>query len=366
MAKRLGYIDIAKCIAIVGIIVGHMGLVFSSPKVTGGMPGELVAFVFTFHLPVFLVVSGFFFSQEAQADGRLAKKGALGLLLPYVVTSLLIIAGCVAVAHIHGLVRKDELVRWSQAALWGAGSKTDLALWNVERIGGIWYLPALFWAQLVVATTHRLDGLTRLLVLAICTAAAAVSARYVWLPLSIQSGLGCALYLYVGMLARKLGAFDRKLSPFVLVLFLATWGYEFALHGGGSLAMQIYPLGAITVLGGLCATFVIVRVSRVLELHSGQVSRFMQWIGRNTLPILCAHILEDNMLRWGQIGAWFCGLTGNWAGTWIVVLALRFAVDALLVAAFYAIPPLRLVYFPQARKARAKADVKQPLHAAKQ
>lgn len=36
--KRIGYIDIAKGIAFIFIVVGHVGLVFSSDAVQGGMP----------------------------------------------------------------------------------------------------------------------------------------------------------------------------------------------------------------------------------------------------------------------------------------------------------------------------------------
>lgn len=356
MANRIGYIDIAKCIAIVGIIVGHLGLVFFSPNVAGGMPRQLVAFVFTFHLPVFLIMSGYFFSPEARLSGQLVRKGAQGLVLPYVVSGLLIVVACVATAHAHGLAYKDELVRWSQAVLWGAGSKVDVSLWDVERIGGTWFLLALFWAQLIVASTHRLQDFTRLFVLAILTAAASISARYVWLPFSFQAGLGCALYLYIGMLARKTEFFSQKMPLLVVGLLLATWTYEIALDGGGSLATQRYPLGAVTVFGGVSATYAIVRISQAIERHIPLISRFMQWIGRNTLPILCVHILEDNALRWSQIGIWFSNALGSWPGTWIAVLALRLALDAALVGVLYALPPLRLVFFPQVRKARLETS----------
>ncbi len=349
-SKRLGYIDIAKCTAIVFIVVGHMGIVYNADVIVGGMPSGIVSFAFTFHLPVFLILSGYFFREDAAPSITLLKKDARNLLLPYAVTSGLIVGGCTLAAHYHGLKRKAELLRWVQAALWGAGGRIPNALWDVERIGGIWFLLALFWAHLLIVSTHKLPAWARLLTLAICTCAMSISAHYVWLPWSIQAGFGCAIYLYVGMLIRRVDGFSYKKPIAFVIVLMAAWGYVILQRGGGSLASQDYPLGALTMLGGVAATLLIVSVCRSIETRAVQMSRFMQWIGRNTLVILCVHILEDDVIWWGQVGAWFTGVTGGRPWTWVLVLLIRFAVDAALVGLLWVIPPLRVVFFPQARK----------------
>ena len=346
---RIGYIDIAKALAMAFIIIGHTGLVFSADVVPGGMPSSIVQFAFTFHLPVFLVVSGYFVSESKRPTLDVLRKDARNLLLPYAVTCVLIILGCVAMAHSHGLSRKQELVRWLQASLWGAGARSGVALWDVERIGGIWFLPALFWARLLLLSTHRLNPWHRLLTLSSCTVMAAISARYVWLPLSIQSGIGCAVFLYLGMLARKTDAFN-EISHAFLVLCALMWGYVIVRGGGMSLAMQVYPLGVTDVLGGLAATVCVVALAKALEAHVPRLSVFLQLVGRNTLPILCAHILEDNCLRWGVVGELIAGRLGApWA--WIALCLVRFCFDGLLVVAAYMLPGLREVFFAGARKA---------------
>ena len=349
--KRIGYIDIAKCIAIAFIIIGHMGLVYSASTTEGGMPHIIVQLAFTFHLPVFFIASGYFFSETKAFSGDFLKKDIISLLLPYAVTSVLIIIGCALMAPSYGLTPVDEIVRWGKAAIWGAGSVSDVALWHVERIGGIWFLWAMFWAHMLLVATHKINEWTRLLTMAMCTVVAMVSARYVWLPFSIQSGLGCAIFLYIGMLARKHGMFDKKSIPIVaMILMLAIWAYVIRYGGGMSIAMQIYPLGAIDIVGGVAATAVIMTGSRLIEDHAAPVSKFMQWIGRNTLAIFCLHIVEDNVLHWWEIGPAIGQMTGNWEFTWILVLLLRFALDAVLVALMYVIPGIRKVYFPQLKK----------------
>ena len=355
--KRIGYIDIAKCIAIAFIIIGHMGLVYSASTIEGGMPSGIVRLAFTFHLPVFFIASGYFFAESKAFSGEFLKKDIISLLLPYALTSLLIIGGCAAAATFYGLDPMSEVIRWGKAAVWGAGSVSDVALWHVERIGGIWFLWAMFWAHMLLVATHKMNEWTRLLTMAMCTVVAMVSARYVWLPFSMQSGLGCAIFLYIGMLARKHGMFDKKSIPVIaMILMLGIWAYVIRYGGSMSIAMQIYPLGAIDIVGGVAATAVIMTGSRLIEDHAAPISKFMQWIGRNTLAIFCLHIVEDNVLHWWEIGPAIGQMTGNWEFTWVLVLLLRFAVDAVLVAIVYLIPGVRKVYFPQLKKSAGNEE----------
>ena len=357
---RIGYIDIAKCIAIVFIIIGHVGLVFPANDMQGGMPATMVKIAFTFHLPLFFIASGYFFPENRKFSLDFMKKDAKTLLLPYLITSILIIGGCTIRDIILGRDYILSFVSWSKAALWGAGSLSDVAIWpDVMRIGGIWFLLAMFWAHILIVSTYRLNEWIRLFVLAMCTVIAAVSGTYIWLPLSIQSGLGCALFLYIGMLARKYNVFEKGGTPIiVLCLCVVAWVYVVIFGGEMSLAMQIYPLGVIDVLGGVAATVVVMYFSRLIDQHIAPVSRFMQWIGRNTLVIFCMHIVEDNVLVWKEIGRYFSDLFGGFSGTWIVVLVMRFIVDAILVAIMYFIPGVKKVYFPQLRKKEVYENTK--------
>lgn len=269
MSARIGYIDIAKAFAIAFIIVGHLGLAFSSNTVPGGMPPLLLQLAFSFHLFVFFIASGYFMKTEAPLDRAYVAKSAKGLLLPYAVTSALIIAGCT----IKGFLSDDlsgsaEFVRWLQAALWGAGATTPVELWHVERIGGIWFLLALFWARLLIAATSRLNGGTRLLVIIAVAAGAIISARYVWLPFSIQSGLECAFFVYLGALIRKHRLFDAGRIPLpAWVAMAALWMFCIIWGGYASLAMCVYPLGIIDIAGGIAACFIVMAASRGIEQH---------------------------------------------------------------------------------------------------
>lgn len=350
--KRLGYIDDMKAIAMAFIIVGHLGLVFSSTAVAGGMPPDLERFAFTFHLPVFFIASGFFFKLDTAISKHFIAKSFKALVVPYFVTCLIVILG----TSIRGTLSADisgsaEFVRWLQASLWGAGATSPVALWNVERIGGVWFLLAMFWARIFIASTRRFSDSTRFCIMLIALAFAVLSARYIWLPWSIQSGLGCAIYIYIGALARKHNLFEPgRLSKPTWILFCALWLICIVFGGRASIAMCGYPLGIIDIVGGIAACFIVMALSRMIESHCHVLSTFMQWIGRNTLPIFALHIVEDNIIPWGALGIQLAdALNGAW-WTWIVLLLARFAIDAALTGIAYFIPGIRKIYFPQLTK----------------
>lgn len=341
--QRIGYIDVAKCIAMAFIVIGHTGLVFSAHEFAGGMPSVIIRLAFTFHLPVFFILSGFLTPETRGPSAAGVRKDLQRLILPYAVTCILIVATCTVLAHAHGLSTRGEFVRWAEASLWGAGARSNVALWDVERIGGIWFFLALFWARLLVFSTYRINPWHRLLVLSSCTAIAAITARFVWLPLSLQSGVGCALLLYLGMLARKVDAFDA-IKPSVLFFCLVVWAYV-VVHGGGmSLAMQVYPLGVVDVIGGVAATVCIIFLSQEIDAHAARLSYIMQLVGRNTLPILCMHIVEDNCLRWAIVGTRINSLIGT-PFVWVILCIVRFAFVGILVMAVSMLPGLRQAYF---------------------
>ena len=94
MDKRVGRFDIAKAIAWCFIVAGHLGLTFSSATVAGGMPPAFDRFAFTFHLPVFLVISGYFFPFDQGLSPRMLIRNAKALPAPYAASCIIILVSC--------------------------------------------------------------------------------------------------------------------------------------------------------------------------------------------------------------------------------------------------------------------------------
>ena len=76
MKKRIAYIDILRGIGILLMVMGHVG--FGS---------RFSHYIHAFHMPLFFVVSGYFYSAKADLIS-LAKKRTKTLLIPYLVVGL--------------------------------------------------------------------------------------------------------------------------------------------------------------------------------------------------------------------------------------------------------------------------------------
>lgn len=78
MKERLHYMDMAKGVGILCVIVGHLG----SQKISN--------VIYSFHMPLFFLISGYFICKESKPKNVIKKR--LKQLLPaYLLTTLCII-----------------------------------------------------------------------------------------------------------------------------------------------------------------------------------------------------------------------------------------------------------------------------------
>ena len=90
MAKRLVYLDIAKALCIILVVIGHY-----SPD---GCPEWWMAvhdFIYSFHMPLFMFASGFVYiatKRDEEKYGNFIMKKVKRLMIPYFVVSAIVIA----------------------------------------------------------------------------------------------------------------------------------------------------------------------------------------------------------------------------------------------------------------------------------
>lgn len=332
---RIEYYDVAKAVAMVAIIAGHTALRFPGQS----LASAVVAVTFSFHLPLFFIVSGRFL----RADGTLSLRRELrALVLPYAVTAALVVAGlCASNLVLHDLGSTRELfANWANAAVYGAGDVPSDPLWpQTARIGAIWFLLALFWARIELSLVARLPEEHRLPLILAGFMVGVLSADRVFLPLSVQPGLCAAPFLWLGGRlgpGRESGARrPRPLPAPSLLLIALIWAYAISRYQGFAMAMCAFgstvPDFLRNVVGGICGTACVVTLCRLAERRFGRTApwRVLSWAGRMTLLVLCVHLFEDDVLRWGAIAEGFTALV-PWRGGWLLVLLARVLVDFLV------------------------------------
>lgn len=305
--RRVRYFDIAKGLAIIAVILGHAAIRLGS---VSGVAILVCQLVFSFHMPLFFILSGYFI----HAGRRFAwRKEARRLLVPYGATALVVVVGMtLSYLVLHdappGVRIREMALAWANAAVFGAGDVKGNALWpQTVRIGAIWFLLALFWARAIAHLALRskwapLVGLASFL-------AGMLSSRFVFLPFSIQPGMCAALFVILGSEARQRGILGRRVAWYGLALALVAWAASIVVVAPGFMGMATCWFGntpaqvALSVVGSCCATYAVVRLSQKIDERGAHAPALLAELGRISLAILCIHLIEDNVVRWDAINA---------------------------------------------------------------
>ncbi|OZG63641.1 acyltransferase [Bifidobacterium hapali] len=346
MATRIRYFDIAKGIAILCVILGHSILIAQVFVDQGYLAMQLYHVIFTFHMPLFFIISGYFMHPERPFD--YTKRGR-ELLATYAITAGAIVVATTALAYVLRSGTRAAFTGWFAAAFYGAGDLAANYVWPVPfRIGALWFLLGLFWAQLIVhwAAKTRFSYIWIILsfVIGYC------SARVYWLPLSIQSGMCAALFVYCGHLIKKYDILPKiSRNPIAWIVACAIWLICIKEFSGFSMAMNAYGEGlhfAFSVVGAFAGTYCILGVSMLIDAYVDPIAKALSICGTWSLAILCVHLFEDDVTPWADILPKLMVVTGGGHYMWVIVFAVRLFVDIALTCVLYRMPRINMLFFP--------------------
>lgn len=130
MGSRLPYWDTVRGIALVLVILGH------SIFVTKGLDDPIHVFIYSFHMPLFMLISGYFFSVSLKHTIKyILWKRFFYLLLPVILVGTLDWA--ISFFDIH-LSLKENLINWF-----------------ARCIRTLWFLQAVFFCSMLVLIGHK-------------------------------------------------------------------------------------------------------------------------------------------------------------------------------------------------------------------
>lgn len=283
-AKRLNYLDMAKGIGIILVVAGHSGLCGDG----------LLAWLSSFHMPLFFVISGMLLShrqEEARPLAQSARKKAYSILLPYFTFSLIYLL----IELIYRLWKHQEL------------SLSDAVLQSVSFYGisVLWFLPALFAGELLFLFIRKKTG--HLLTLISCSVLCFVGVFcrnlyaaydhpvsgplfFVWLGYLIPTGIRVAIGLaflaagyYFMMLLERLR--NRMLPLAAAILFFAV--NLCLVHLNGNTDFRSLSLGNpfLYLAGALTGSLAV-----ILLCQSLPKLKLLSYLGGNSLIIMVTHL----------------------------------------------------------------------------
>ena len=287
MAQRRADIDIARGISMITIVIMHMSI---SP---------LFASVTTlFNLPIFMLISGYYMDRDIPWRDFLRRQ-ARTLLVPYALTCAFICLLSVPANMIRGWDPLQELLRWIYASVYASGVTYQTPFY-IKQIGAIWYLPASFFASVLLRAVLERTPVQRLMILLAAFAAGVYTAKLCWLPLSIQAGACIALPMYAGWLIRrnKTPALSGEAKMLCIVGAACMWLWCIRNYKGFYFVECRFGNGMADALGALAACWLLMLACAWVDRHLPLAGRGLAYLGRYSLLMLCAHIVEQNLFPW--------------------------------------------------------------------
>lgn len=299
MAQRNSVISICKALGIILMVVGHA----ECPELLGN-------FLYTFHMPLFFIAAGYFFSSKAIDDPwDFCRKRFKGLYVPFVKWSLIYLV-LHNVWHAWGILN-EQYGNWTGGVThpysWHEAMDRMLRIfigmsgYDEFMAGAFWFFRGLLVASIAYLVLRRLlEGHTRLTGIGASAAIMVMAVGFnafrfandLSVPLIPNGGLRetWGLFFFAGgvLFRRYESLFVRRwpllIAAFILILLagkLHTCGMN---NKGKMIDLLTLPLtGSI----GFLMTY---WLSGYIDAFGGMLRRVLCYIGDNTLYILLWHI----------------------------------------------------------------------------
>lgn len=326
MAQKNTVISICKGIAIILMVAGH------------AEPPTLISnFIYIFHMPLFFITAGYFFSRKYLDDPwSFCAKRFRGLYLPFLKWSLLFLV-------LHNLWFEIGLLNeeygnwtggvthpysWHQFVLRLFMIVTSMSGYDEFMAGAFWFFRGLLIASILFLVLYKIvDSRTRLSpvwsVVVVCAAALAFNAYRLGFGLRISTIPNGGLREVWGMFFFGIGVLYRHFEPRIGsrwwvallclgVMCVGAWNHWCGMNNNG----QLRDLATLPVTG--VAGFLFTRhVAGLIDAAGGVVARLLTYIGNNTLYVFVFHIISFKVVSLLKI--WWYGLEPAQIGCHMVI-----------------------------------------------
>lgn len=296
--KRIEWIDLARGIAIVAVVIGHsLGKYF---------PGYFGNFIFAFHMPIFFVLSGYLYKNKSKR--LLLKNSFLNLLIPYLTTIVielvLLFFYKIFPNSIIAPSKTSSVKEFLISSIYASGGAVKVPYFNITLIpiGALWFLVAMFFATQIFNLVMTIPlkksvELKRSIIFLALSFIGTYSARFIFLPFSIQPALLAQIFLYFGYLIKQYNVMKHIklwMSMVMLVMWLVDARYNLFAFEGASANHIVFAI----VIGCLSSLSVMIFCQKLGKTYHGSIinSVLIFW-GRGSLLMLCFHLVDLDFVQ---------------------------------------------------------------------
>lgn len=301
--KRNKIIDIAKGIGIITVVWAHMQQ--SCP-----IRNE----IYIFHMPLFFILSGYFFKDTDIKFIDLLKKRIQSYIIPYIIFIFIGLFIFVCLYKITG--RSDKIHIYPGIIIHPYGV-----------VGALWFLISLFEVHIGYYMINKVIK-KEIWKFACCLSLFLVGyilyKTKIHLPLYIDTSFSMIIFFHIGYYLNKHPFWKLPISKLWLVISISLLFYSIGIVQDIRIDMKTNILNsdsliALTAITGAC--FLIIYLSYIINRYGKHVSYLFCYLGENSLLIFALHLLCIEIVR--------CtfNLPGNESenyiqGIWLTIIAI--------------------------------------------
>lgn len=340
--KRYDWIDIAKGIAVLLMVFGHSNDGLSNVT-------QVNAFVYSFHMPLFFIVSGYLFKPSKD----FVKKKSKSILLPYFFLYLLTVLCSGIIDNFSKGVKIENIISITKSFLYGCG--LDVLNGRVKNVGPLWFLPCFFVSSLIFyfffVISKKIGKKNDTVMLGIlCTACASfgILISDVIMPWSIDIAFVCQVFMFAGYVLKNCNFFDNEKSVILTFLVSASfWIISTLNYNNISLNDRHYGNSFLTIITAICGTFVVLFISKLID-RLVVIPSVLSFFGKISLIVLSFHISGYNIFHLYRLDV-VSSLYGKpflltlFRIIWCVVIYLIISITPLYIIFFNERPKLMFI-----------------------
>ncbi len=298
MSKRIEYIDIARGIGILLVVMGHNDFAVISPFA--------YKVIYSFHMPLFFFLSGYFLNT-AVGFWNFLKKRFNSLLKPYFFTIFLIYFISIS----FGKVGFQNAITRIVKSLYGAGAYLDwVQLWFLPHLFVVSLYAFLFYAIMAKVDSRWVRWLVLLLTLGLASlflqkfypfSLSVFGKHYelLGLPYSLDLVLLSGFFFILGSEARQVTS-ERLFGNVFFLIVTGTLLILLDLFFSARIDFntRVYESFVINTVEAVTGILFVLALSRQIELRAEWLASVFKYFGKISLIILLFHVPIQDF--WGQ------------------------------------------------------------------
>ena len=283
--------------------------------------------IFSFHMPLFFICAGYTFHHSKDIfEFRIKTIKSFEQLV--LIGAGLFILRLLVSKFILG--ENISLVEIPNALLYFTGSPAPSQP-RMLIVGMVWFLVVLFETRVLFDGLLFLKSsvLRGILIVIITALGVIVGGGGYWLPLSLDIGFSCLIFLFVGTTINKIRLMERNTVCNILMTF-AVWFTLLLLeyhyfNNYLELACRRYMFPPLSLACAVAGSVFILAVSSWLSQQS--ISRLLAFLGRNSLVLFAIHYMDRTWRIWALLPDTIFGQ--------IAAVITRITIDIALLYCFY-------------------------------